>query len=270
MFSTMKFSVLASGSRGNCTYLESDRTAILIDCGISAKRIVCRLEEMGIAAQSLSAIVVTHEHRDHIAGISVLSRRFKIPVYANEATAQSIDNVYHLELFRSEHEFCVGRMNIRPFRISHDAVEPVGFSIFSEGLKYTHVTDFGKVTNLVRCSLRGSNAIVIESNHDPEMLQCCHYPWSVKQRIASSFGHLSNGAAASLLGENLHNDLNCIVLAHLSENSNCEKLAYKTTFGYLTPLGYRGSLMCASQAAATAMVDVAAENRVVQQMVVNI
>lgn len=256
MLPGMRFSVLASGSRGNSTYFEADQTSILIDCGVSARAVLQRLDNVGLSSQGLSAIIVTHEHIDHIAGVSVLSRRLKVPVYATEATAQFIDNVYQLEIFNPNEEFCVDRLRIKPFQVLHDAVDPVGFSILADGLKYTHVTDCGEATDKVRSNLFGSNAIVLEANHDIEMLQCCHYPWSVKQRIASSYGHLSNVAAAALLGEALHIDLNCILLAHLSENSNNQQLAYRTIFNYLEPLGYSGVLACAEQARATVLMDV--------------
>lgn len=221
----MRFSVLSSGSKANCTLVESGTTRILIDCGLSARETVRRLCVLGVDPSTISAIIVTHEHRDHIYGIPVMSRRHNLPVYANRSTARFLRHLHALEIFKTGHTFSIGEMEISPFSIVHDASDPVGFCIQARGIKFAQATDLGKVTPLVREALRDSHALVLESNHDPEMLRCCHYPWELKQRIASSHGHLSNGTASEFLAELMHSDLRHIVLGHLSENSNTPELA---------------------------------------------
>ncbi len=240
----MRFSVLTSGSRANCTYLESGDTRILIDCGLSAKQTERRLESVGVDPRSLNAIIVTHEHRDHIHGVPVMSRKFKLPVYANRGAARSLRGLFALEFFETGRAFSIGEMDIAPFSIVHDASDPVGFSISARGIKFSQATDLGKVTPLVRESLRGSNALVLESNHDEEMLRSCDYPWELKQRISSSHGHLSNDCASSFLAEIMHGDLEHVVLGHLSENSNTPELALKAAESQLAG-GSLGTLICA-------------------------
>ena len=212
----MFFSVLASGSNANSTYVDGGSTRVLVDCGLSARQTCKRLLYRGIAPESLDAIVVTHEHSDHIRGISVLSRKYKIPVYANCAAAECLENVYAVEQFSTSEPFAIGGISFTPFSVVHDARDPVGFVLESAGFKLGHATDMGKVTPLVRHVLEGCNALVLESNHDRDLLYQCGYPWPLKQRIDSSHGHLSNEAAAALLQEMMHPELFHVVLAHLS------------------------------------------------------
>lgn len=252
----MRFSVLASGSRGNSSCLEACGKVVLIDCGLSVRRVLHSLVQVGLNPQAVSGILVTHEHRDHIAGVAALSRLLKVPVYATAPAAECLSDLYALERFKANEDFSVGPFRVTPFSVCHDAVDPVGFSIHAEGLKFSQVTDLGVVTDLVRNRLRCSNAVVVESNHDPELLSCCSYPWLVKKRIASDHGHISNQVAATLLGEVLHSDLNHIVLAHLSENSNCQQLAERVSYDYLRDLGYNGSLSCARQNQPTTLFEV--------------
>lgn len=240
----MRFSVLTSGSKANCTYLESGSTRILIDCGLSARQTEVRLRSLGIDPESLNAIIITHEHSDHINGVPVLSRRFKLPVYANAGTASFLRGVFALEKFVTGRRFSIGELTIAPFSIVHDAHEPVGFTIEGQGIKFSQATDLGKVTPLVRECLRGSNALVLESNHDHEMLQNCDYPWELKQRIASSHGHLSNDSSSALLAELVHSDLQHVVLGHLSENSNTPELALRAAQMQLSEHAV-ATLMCA-------------------------
>lgn len=235
----MRFSVLASGSRANCSFIEAGGARFLVDCGLSGKQVELRLGSLGISADSLDALIVTHEHRDHIHGISVLSRRYRLPVYCNEAVVDMLGAVHGLELFATGDRFSIADTILHPFRIVHDAVDPVGFEITAEGLKLTHVTDLGRVTPLVRDALAGANAIVLESNYDRELLQICDYPWELKQRIASSHGHLGNIEAAACLREMIHSELTQVVLAHLSENSNTPEAALTTVQRALEPLGFR-------------------------------
>jgi len=248
----MRFSVLSSGSRANATFLESGTTRILIDCGLSATKAEERLRRLGIDPTTLDAIVVTHEHSDHIYGISVLSRRLKLPVYTNRGAAGHIRKVYGHEIFETGAPFQVKGVTIAPFSIAHDAEEPVGFRITGEGLVFAQATDLGKVTPLVRESLRGVNALVLESNHDEQLLMECDYPWELKQRIASSHGHLSNSTAATLAQEITHPNLWRVVLAHLSENSNTPDVAHRT-FERFVPPGTIDSVVCGSVGAETAL-----------------
>ena len=216
----MKFSVLSSGSKANSTCIEVDGIRLLIDCGLSCRKLELRLLSIGIDPSTISAVLVTHEHEDHTRGISTFSRKHRIPVYANRETGRFIDRPYAIKHFNTGSAFSIMGLQISPFSIPHDASDPVGFSIFGEGLKFCQVTDLGRVTPLVRDALTLCDALVIESNHDEQLLWSCGYPWALKQRIASSHGHLSNAAAAELLSEICHPGLQYVVLGHLSENSN--------------------------------------------------
>ena len=254
----MQFSVISSGSKANCTFVESGSTRILIDCGLSARQTERRLLELGIDPSSIEALVITHEHSDHINGIPVFSKKFKIPVYANEGTAEFIPARFALELFATGKPFCIGSLKINPFRIVHDAIDPVGFVIEAEGLKFTQATDLGKVTPLVVDAARGAHALVFESNHDIDLLYASDYPWDLKQRIHSSHGHLSNEASAELLTEVCHSDLLHIVLAHISENCNTPEIAVASAkqalAGILPP-----TLLCGSQRVSTGLLTVGEE-----------
>lgn len=252
----MRFSVLSSGSKANCTFLEAAGTRILIDCGLSAKTTEARLLSLGISPDSIDAILVTHEHSDHVCGISVFSRRYRIPVFANHATARNLKKTYGIEKFTAGESFSFAGLTVEAFSVVHDAADPVGFAIFAEGLKFVQCTDLGRVTPIVRHVLQQANAIVLESNHDQEMLRNCSYPWVLKQRIASSYGHLSNECAGALLEEVMHAELSHIVLAHLSENSNTPQLALDSVKKYIDK-NYRQSLIAAGVAACTELVNVA-------------
>jgi phosphoribosyl 1,2-cyclic phosphodiesterase len=235
----MRFSVLSSGSKANCTYIDAGEARILIDCGLSASRAAERLESLGVPPDSITAILVTHEHSDHLLGVPVFSRRHKVPVFANRRTAAFLKPCYGIEHFSTGEPFSLGEVRINPFSIVHDAVDPVGFVVTARGLKFAQATDLGRVTPLVRDALALAQAIVIESNHDQEMLRYCSYPWELKQRIASSHGHLSNRCAATLLGELRHPELLHVVLGHLSEESNSPELALETSRQFL--LGHAGA-----------------------------
>ncbi|MCB0339480.1 MAG: MBL fold metallo-hydrolase [Bdellovibrionales bacterium] len=234
----MRFSVLSSGSKANSTFVEVCSKRILLDCGLSAKEACRRLVSLGVDPETLDAIVVTHEHGDHIRGVGVLSRKLKLPVYSNFATAEFLDGVFAQEIFESGRSFWVGGAEIKPFSIVHDAADPVGIVVEGEGLKFALATDLGKVTSVVTQSLKGAHALVVESNHDPEMLLESEYPWVLKQRISSSHGHLSNQACSELIFELLHPELFHIVLGHLSENCNTPDRALecsKRVVGNLSP-----------------------------------
>jgi phosphoribosyl 1,2-cyclic phosphodiesterase len=218
----------------------------LIDCGLSAKQAALRLASIGVDANSIDAIIVTHEHRDHIQGVSVFSRRHEVPVYANIQTSEFIVNIWQEVPFVTGKPFTIKDVTLSPFRIIHDAVDPVGFRVSSGGSTLAVATDLGKATPLVVDAIAGCHALVLEANYDSQLLQECEYPWQVKQRIASSHGHLSNREAAELLEEVLHDELQIVVLGHLSENSNSPASALATVLECSNVAQYC-PLVCASQ-----------------------
>ncbi|MBV9074928.1 MAG: MBL fold metallo-hydrolase [Acidobacteria bacterium] len=241
----VRMTVLASGSRGNTAVLSSTGTSILIDAGISCRETLRRMLRAGENPASLSAIVITHEHQDHINGLAVLARRLKIPVYITGHTHQEWqrwvrgpasgqkelypdDDKAHLdqcEHFRAGQAFRIGDIEILPFTIPHDAADPVGFVFRTEGIKIGMATDLGYIPASVKVHLRGCDALVLESNHDLEMLRGGPYPWSVKQRVMSRVGHLSNDSLAEFFSTDYDGGAAFVVLAHLSESNNHPELA---------------------------------------------
>jgi phosphoribosyl 1,2-cyclic phosphodiesterase len=224
----MRLCLLASGSKGNCLFLESDSCRLLIDAGLSGREAVARLSSIGVAAETLDGILITHEHGDHVRGVGALARRLKIPVLVATRTLQAARHVIgkvDLVEFDPGSPFTFKGLSIDPFPITHDACDPVGFRI--EGGKgcIGFATDLGIATRLSQQKLRGCRALVLEFNHDEEMLQNGPYPWHLKQRIRSSHGHLSNSQGASLLEELLHPGLEGVFLSHLSEVNNDPSLA---------------------------------------------
>ncbi len=227
----MKFCVLASGSKGNSTYIASGNTSILIDAGLSGKEIQRRLASIGVDVKDLDAILVTHEHSDHIKSVPVLSRRGHIHVFANQATYRSADagleKVYSYRDFNTGESFEFQDLSIHPFSISHDTADPVGFLVSNGCSSLGYCTDTGKVTRLMGHRLSSCNGLILESNHDPDILKNGPYPQFLKQRVQSNKGHLANEDAAAFLAELLHENLTEIVLAHLSETNNLpEKARY--------------------------------------------
>lgn len=221
---SISFSVLASGSTGNSVFVSNMHTKILFDAGLSGKEIEKRLGSIGENAQELSAIIISHEHTDHIKGAGVLSRRYNIPVYAtrrtHEACAKNVKKLFENKYFEAGCPFFIDNLRINPFSISHDAVDPCGFTIKSPKSKLGIATDLGIATALVKTRLKNCTGIVLEANHDPYLLACGPYPWSLKQRIKSRCGHLSNEEARDLIGEILCKNTSNIVLGHLSEENN--------------------------------------------------
>jgi len=216
----MKLCVLASGSSGNCTFISTGTTRILIDAGLSAKKTAERLAEIGERVEDVDAICVTHEHTDHISGLRVLQKKHEIPVYTNAETRAGIDSNLAGGCFSTGFSFSIGDFSIHPFSVPHDANDPVGF-IFSAGDRMVGVaTDIGMVTNLVREKLRACEVVVIEANHDEELLHAASRPWSLKQRILGNRGHLSNRASAELIAEVAGEGLTHLFLAHLSADCN--------------------------------------------------
>ncbi len=232
----VSLTVLASGSKGNSTVVSSSRTKLLVDIGLSCKETCRRLAACGDDPSSLDAILITHEHSDHVGGVYVMAKKFGIPVYMTGPTHQawhrwardsagnrvSIEKLEHFEAGRG---FQVGDIEVMPFTIPHDAVDPVGFTFKAEGLKLGVCTDLGYVPASVKQHLRGCHGLMIESNHDLEMLRIGPYPWSVKQRVMSRVGHLSNDALAEFLTSDYDGDAVFLILAHLSEQNNHPEIA---------------------------------------------
>ncbi|MFZ0313115.1 MAG: MBL fold metallo-hydrolase [Candidatus Korobacteraceae bacterium] len=231
--------VLASGSKGNSTLVSSSATRLLIDAGLSCRELLRRLMLCGQDARGIDAVLITHEHSDHVGGLRVLARRLKIPVYITSATYQEYQrcardaaghrvNLDRREVFTSGTGFQVGDITVTPFTIPHDAVDPVGFTFRSDGIKVGICTDLGYMPASVRNHLRGCHVLMIESNHDLELLRGGPYPWSVKQRVMSRVGHLSNDALADFLTTDYDGSAEFLILAHLSEQNNHPEIARMT------------------------------------------
>lgn len=221
--------ILASGSRGNAIFLSDGSTSILLDAGLSGIEIERRMQSKGLSPQDLDAILVSHEHADHIQGVGVLSRRFNLPVYITSKTKQmaasQIGSVYSVKEFECGTTFKIESLIIHPFSVSHDAHDPAGFTIYQNGIQVGIATDLGLATSVVKQHLKGCNLLILEANHDATMLTNGPYPWPVKQRIRSRIGHLSNEASKQLLKEVQHERLEHVVLAHLSEINNTPQKA---------------------------------------------
>ncbi len=240
----MYFSVLGSGSKGNSLYIESGSTSILIDAGFSGKEISKRMAVHGKVLENLAGIFLTHEHGDHISGAGVISRRCRIPVHANEGTFRGSDK--KVGKLHKRIEFETGKavvlqdLEVRSFRISHDTRDPVGFLVSDGHVRLALCTDTGKVSQLVANRLSGCDAVILEFNHDPLMLKQGPYPLSLQQRVRSSQGHLANEDAASFLQTLLHDRIQHIILAHLSETNNTRNLALKSAESVIHPEHRRG------------------------------
>ena len=227
----MRFCVLASGSRGNACYVETDNARVLIDAGLSGREIERRLDIVGEGAAELTALIVTHEHSDHIKGAGVLSRRYNIPVYMNRKTYESgrntLGKLLRKEIIQTGQHFEIEDLKVETFTKCHDAADPVGLVLSLNGVSLGLVTDLGKSTSLVEDRLQGCRALVMEFNHDPEMLDKGPYPPYLKRRIKGRDGHLSNEQGGELLRKLCHENLGKVVLAHLSEQNNHPEKAYK-------------------------------------------
>lgn len=228
-------SLLASGSRGNCAVIRSSRTCVLLDAGLSCRETLKRMKAVGEDPRAIAAILITHEHSDHVYGLRVLARKLKVPVCMTGATHQAWSRAardengecpaVNLEAFSAGKSFQIGDIAITPFTIPHDAADPVGFTLRAEGIKIGFATDLGYVPASVRDQLRGCDVLIVESNHDLEMLRGGPYPWAVKQRVMSRVGHLSNEALAEFFASDYDGGAAFVVLAHLSEQNNHPELA---------------------------------------------
>jgi len=220
----LKLSVLASGSRGNSIYLATERVRLLIDAGLSGRETKRRLATMGADPKDLAGIIVTHEHLDHVRGLGSIARRYKLPVYLNRLTyaylPETVGRLGEKVEFATGRSFSLGDITIHPFTISHDAADPVGFVLVNGSVKVGICTDLGAATNLVHRHLENCSILVLEANHDVEMLKNGPYPWPVKQRIKSRFGHLSNEQSVKVLSQVYSEDLQEVIFAHMSETNN--------------------------------------------------
>lgn len=233
----IRICMLASGSRGNSIYISHRKTAILIDAGLSGVEIERRMASRRISARDIDAIIVSHEHADHIQGVGVLARKHRIPVYISDQTqitaADRLGNIPSMAAFSCGAAFGIKDLLIRPFSISHDAADPAGFIIGCNGRQIGIATDLGMPTAMVRQHLKNCCGLILEANHDPQMLEHGPYPWPLKQRVKSRTGHLSNESARDLLMDVLHDGLAHVILAHLSETNNTPELALHTVSGQL-------------------------------------
>jgi phosphoribosyl 1,2-cyclic phosphodiesterase len=225
------FCPLASGSKGNCIYLGTPTTKVLIDAGISAKGIRQRLKAIGVSLEEIDAILITHEHTDHIQALDVLGCKMGIPVFANSDTAKAIYAILNecpkFKIFSTGEAFEFGDLEIYPFSIQHDAVDPVAFTIRTGGLKLGFCTDLGFVTTLVVAQLRDCDYVYVECNHEVAMVHASARPATYKRRVLSRQGHLSNEQCAKLIESISHSNLKHIHLAHLSSECNAPELALK-------------------------------------------
>ena len=246
----MRFSVLGSGSRGNSVYIESGKTGILIDAGFSGKELVKRLKFIGRDLSDVKTICITHEHHDHIMGAGIISRRCSIPVLANPATflagEKRLGKLYGRTEFETGDLVEFQGLAIRSFRISHDTADPVGFVVSDNELSVGYCTDTGKVSHLMERRLSGCNGLIIEFNHNLEMLKSGPYPLFLQQRVRSSQGHLSNEDGADFFKKIISDQLQVAVLAHLSETNNTSQLA-RAAAEKILPADWEAELMAASQ-----------------------
>lgn len=244
MKSGMRFSVLASGSSGNACYVETGNATILIDAGLSCRDIVQRLQRIGARPEGLDALIVTHEHTDHIKGAGPVARRFDLPLYGNRKTLErgrkTLGNLSRPVIVQTGQALTIKDLTIETFTKCHDAADPFGVILSFNGAKIALATDFGRSTQLVEDRLKGCRALIMEFNYDQEMLEDGPYPLELKRRIKGPDGHLSNRQAGDLLRAVSHEDLEFVVLAHLSETNNQPSRAHKEAEDALTQCGLGG------------------------------
>ncbi len=239
-----KFCSLYSGSTGNSLFIETNDTKILVDAGESCKKITESLSNIDISMDSINAIIVTHEHIDHVKGLGTISKKFNIPVYANSETwdamplqKDKIDEI-NIRTFNLKESFEIGDLKINPFSIPHDAANPCGFNIYYNDNKISIATDLGHINSEILHNLENSSFILLESNYDPNILKCSPYPYHLKQRISGPNGHLSNDIAGKTITHLINTGLKQVMLGHLSKENNFPELAYKTVVETLLENNY--------------------------------
>ena len=258
----LRIASLGSGSRGNSVLIESDSTRILVDAGFSGSELARRLESLDRNPADVDAVVVTHEHRDHTAGIGIAARRWGWPLFMTTGTAAACENLLRggeeTQIFEPGTRFRIGDLEIHAIPTCHDAADPVAVTVTEAGsaLKAAVATDLGRATMPVRAALAGCHYLVLEANHDEVRLRDAPYPWSLKQRIGGSRGHLSNHLAGDLAREILHPELGGVLLAHLSQECNEPRLALAAVRSAIFPAGYRGVVEVAGQNEAGPLKDV--------------
>ncbi len=238
----MRVCTIASGSGGNCLYLGTDSTHVLVDVGISCKKITESVRDLGVDSKEIDAVLLTHEHIDHVRSLGVIARKLGIPFYATKGTSDALKKDGRLgeipgglvRLVEPDRPFSVGDLNVTAFSTPHDAAEPVGFRFESGGKSFAVAMDLGTYDNNIVRHLKRLDGILLEANHDVRMLETGPYPYALKQRILSPTGHLSNEAAGKLLSGILHDTMRFILLGHLSKQNNYPALAYETVCSEVT------------------------------------
>ena len=238
------FCSLYSGSSGNSLFVETPNTRLLVDAGVSSKKIETALKSIDMGPSTIDGILVTHEHSDHVQGLGTLSRKFDLPVFVNQETLDAMpkqkDKIpeKNIKTFKVNDKFSINDLDIKSFSIPHDAANPCGFSIFKDDKKISIATDIGHMTNSIVKNLEESLFVLLESNYDPEVLKCSSYPFNLKTRIAGPTGHLSNEMAGKTISYLLKSGLKKAMLGHLSKESNFPELAYQTVLDELISNNY--------------------------------
>ena len=239
------FCSLYSGSSGNSLFIETQNTKLLVDAGVSSKRIETALNDINVDPNTLDGILITHEHTDHVQGLGTLSKKFDLPVFVNQETLDAMpkqrDKIAdkNIKTFKVTDKFEIGDLEIKPFSIPHDAANPCGFNIWKDNKKISIATDIGHMTNPILKNLEESLFIMLEANYDPEVLRCSSYPFTLKSRIAGPTGHLPNEMAGKTISHLLKSGLKNAMLGHLSKESNFPELAYQTVMDELISNNYK-------------------------------
>ena len=245
----LNFCSLYSGSSGNSLLVETENTKLLIDAGVSSKKIETALQDIHIEPSSINGILVTHEHTDHVQGLGTISKKFDLPVFVNQETLDAMpkqkDKIAskNIKTFKIADKFTIGDLEIKPFSIPHDAANPCGFNIWKENKKISIATDIGQMTNSILKELEESLFILLEANYDPDVLRCSSYPFPLKNRIAGPTGHLSNEMAGKTISHLLKSGLKNAMLGHLSKESNFPELAYQTVIDELISNHYDENIL---------------------------
>ncbi len=238
------FCSLYSGSSGNSLFVESENTKLLVDAGVSSKKIETALTNLKIDPSSINGILITHEHSDHVQGLGTFAKKFNLPVYVNQKTLDAMPNQKdkisekNIKIIKNEEKFEIGDLKIKPFSIPHDAANPCGFNIIHDNKKISIATDIGHMTNGIIKNLEDSIFIMLEANYDPEVLKFSKYPYILKSRIAGPTGHLPNEMAGKTIAHLLNSGLQQAILGHLSKESNFPELAYKTVIDEVISSNY--------------------------------
>src|SRR5690625_1693897 len=227
----IRFSVLASGSSGNAFYIEHKENKLLVDAGLSGRKMEQLFSQINVSPEKLTGILVTHEHSDHIKGLGVMARKYKLPVYANEKTWRAMEK--SIGELHTEQKFhfapnsvqSFGSLEVESFSVSHDAADPMFFNFRAGGKKVTLITDLGYVSEKIKATIADANAYIFEANHDISMLRMSTYPWNVKRRILSDYGHVSNEDCGLALCDVISDETKRVYLAHLSRENNLKELA---------------------------------------------